>query len=405
MVQKIKAGARIKIKVKAKRKKISKRHPRLKIKLFEQPYSFIIGIIFLVILTVLLLSILIYTHLTFAANFADNILRPTIGNQATISIEAFFFRIEDKTNQIKYFFVKQNPDVLSLNPSKTLKKITNEDNRFLLNKPTLLRGLPVLPEEGIWKVINTASSDATMAEIFFRPDQQRPYAIAYLVKMNMRRLILSAVAGTVEPGEYLNPGPGKIPNAAMESNTLVAAFNGGFQKKDGEYGMIVGNKTYLPLQKNLATLVISKESKLKIINYIGQALGKDVSSIRQNGPILLQNGRDVSLSNAWNMQNWGLTTTNTMYTWRSGIGITKDGDLIYAAGPSLVPETLAAALKAAGAVDAMQLDINPVWVRFVLFNALGKGEYKYYPLTKDMVNGGKQYLSGYQKDFFYLLEK
>jgi hypothetical protein len=275
----------------------------------------------------------------------------------------------------------------------------------LLNKLTLLPGLPVLPGEGIWKVINTASSDATMAETFFRPDQQRPYAVAYLVKMNMRRLTLSAVAGTVEPGEYLNPGPGKIPNVISESNTLVAAFNGGFQKKDGEYGMIVGNKTYLPLRKNLATLVISKESKLKIINYTGQALGKDVSSIRQNGPILLQDSRDVSLSNAWNMQNWGLTTTNTMYTWRSGIGITRDGDLIYAAGPSLVPETLAAALKAAGAVDAMQLDINPVWVRFVLFNALGKGKYKYYPLAKDMVNGGSQYLSGYQKDFFYLLEK
>src|ERR1035437_1169404 len=131
MVQKTKAVAKIKIKV--KRKKISKKHPGLKIKLFEQPYLFILGIIFLVILTVVLFSIIIYTHLTFAANFADNILRPTIGNQATISIEAFFFRIEDKTNQIKYFFVKQNPDVLSLNPSKTLKKITNEDNRFLLN--------------------------------------------------------------------------------------------------------------------------------------------------------------------------------------------------------------------------------------------------------------------------------
>ena len=105
------------------------------------------------------------------------------------------------------------------------------------------------------------------------------------------------------------------------------------------------------------------------------------------------------------MQSWGLTTTNSMYTWRSGLGVTKDGDLIYAAGSSLVPETLAAALKAAGAVNAMQLDINPVWVRFVIFNSLSNGRYKYYSLTKDMVNGGAEYLSGYQKDFFYLMEK
>ena len=121
--------------------------------------------------------------------------------------------------------------------------------------------------------------------------------------------------------------------------------------------------------------------------------------------MLLQNSKDVTSSSAWDMQTWGLTTTNSMYTWRSGIGVTKNGNLIYAAGPSLVPQTLAVALKAAGAVNAMQLDINPVWVRFVIFNSLGDGKYRYYSLTKDMTNGGYQDLIGYQKDFFYLVQK
>src|ERR1035437_3796553 len=96
------------VKTKPKRKKISKKHPRLKIKFTGQLFLLLGGIVSSVVLTILFLSVFIYTHLTFAANFADNILRPTIGSQATISIEAFFFRIEDKTNQIKYFFVKQN---------------------------------------------------------------------------------------------------------------------------------------------------------------------------------------------------------------------------------------------------------------------------------------------------------
>jgi hypothetical protein len=223
--------------------------------------------------------------------------------------------------------------------------------------------------------------------------------------MNMNNLLLSSVAGIKEPGGIDNPGPGKIPLSVQNNSKLVAAFNGGFQEKDGYYGMIVNGKTYLPLQKNLATLVIYDDAKPKIINYTGQDLGKDVVAIRQNGPMLLDNSKDVTSSNAWNMQTWGLTTTNSMYTWRSGLGVTKDGNLIYAAGPSLVPQTLAAALKAAGAVNAMQLDINPVWVRFVVFNSLGGGKYKYYPLTKDMTNGGYQDLTGYQKDFFYLVEK
>src|SRR6266700_6102713 len=44
----------------------------------------------------------IKTHQEFAANFADNTLRPMIGDRATITIESLFFGIEDHINQIKY---------------------------------------------------------------------------------------------------------------------------------------------------------------------------------------------------------------------------------------------------------------------------------------------------------------
>jgi hypothetical protein len=391
-------------KVKTKIKKIvSKKRRRSRIKFSKTP--FLIGSL-TILFAVFIFYIFVQTHQIFAANFADDVLRPIIGNQATIAIEAFFFKIEDRVNQIKYSFVKPNTGTLTQSSiGKSKKVVKTEDNRFVLQNITPLSSLPSLADEGVWKPIKTATSGALIAETFFRPDQKRAYTIAYLVKMDMSYLTLSEVAGIRQPGGYQNPGPGKIPLEAQKSNSLMVAFNGGFQEKDGHYGMIVGEKTYLPLQKNLATLVIYKNSRLKIINYTGQNLGKDVVAIRQNGPILLQNSKDVSSSNAWNMQNWGLTTTNSMYTWRSGIGVTKDGDLVYAAGPSLVPETLAAALRAAGAVDAMQLDINPVWVRFVIFNSLGNGKYNYYSLANNMLNGGHQYLSGYQKDFFYLLEK
>ncbi len=398
--------AKSKAKIKAKRKKVvAKKKHSLKNNLSKAPL-FIGGSVVLFVILILGFYIFVNTYQILAANFADNALRPIIGSQATISIEAFFFRIEDRVNRIKYFFVRPNPSKLSSGLIGNNKKVAvAENSKFILQNISPFSAFPRLANEGVWRLIITASSEAVMAETFFRPDPQRDFAMSYLVKMNMKHLTLSEVAGIVEPGGYTNPGPGKISLESRNSNALVAAFNGGFQKKDGRYGMVVGNKTYLPLQKNLATLVLYKNAKPKIINYTGQDLGKDVVAIRQNGPMLMENSRDVSSSNAWNMQNWGLTTTNSMYTWRSGLGVTKDGDLVYAAGSSLVPETLAAALKAAGAVDAMQLDINPVWVRFVLFNSLGNGKYKYYSLTKDMVNGGEQYLYGYQKDFFYLLKK
>jgi hypothetical protein len=47
-------------------------------------------------------------------------------------------------------------------------------------------------------------------------------------------------------------------------------------------------------------------------------------------------------------------------TWRSGLGVDDSGHVIYAVGAHLLPSDLAYLLLAAGAVRAMQLDINRV---------------------------------------------
>jgi hypothetical protein len=384
------------------------KHKKIKKLPIKKPISklpLIFGVIFVILIVVSLgFYALIRINQVFAANFADNVLRPIIGNQATIKIEAVFFGVEDRVNRVKYSFVKSNPLEFT-QVSTGVNYSPDMSAGFNLERISSLSFFPLFSGEGEWTSIYSGTSESLMAKTFVRPDPQRSYAVAYLVKLNMNNLLLSAVAGIREPGGKNNPGPGKIPIEAQKSNMLVAAFNGGFQEKDGHYGMIVKQKTYLPLQKNLATMVIYDGAKPKIINYTGQNLGRNIIAVRQNGPMLLENSKDVTSSNEWNMQTWGLTTTNSMYTWRSGIGITKNGNLIYAAGPSLIPQTLATALKAAGAVNAMQLDINPVWVRFVIFNPLGNGLYNYYSLTKEMVNGGYQDLIGYQKDFFYLVKK
>jgi len=389
--------------------KSKKKHKKHTTKPLKNPFSklpLILGGVFIaLVILIIAFYVFVRNNQIFSANFADNVLRPILGNQITVSIEAIFFGIEDNVNKVKYSFVKSSPSELTRLPKITTNASVYQTPGFSLAKVTSLSYFPALQGEGEWNQIYNGTSGALMAKTFVRPDPERAYSIAYLVKMNMNNLLLSAVEGIAEPGGRENPGTGKIPESIQKENMLIAAFNGGFQKKDGHYGMIVENKIYLPLQKNLATLVIYTNAKPKIIDYTGQDLGKNVIVIRQNGPMLLENGQDVTSSNEWNMETWGLTTTNSMYTWRSGLGIGKDGNLIYAAGPSLVPQTLALALKAAGAINAMQLDINPVWVRFIIFNSQGDGMYKYYSLTKDMTNGGYQDLTGYQKDFFYLVRK
>jgi hypothetical protein len=168
--------------------------------------------------------------------------------------------------------------------------------------------------------------------------------------------------------------------------------------------MIVDGKTYLPLQNDLGTIVVYKNGDIKIVNYNGHDLGPDIAFVRQNCPILIENGVSA-VEDDKNKKLWGRTMTTAIYTWRTGLGITKNGNLLFAVGNNLTPGTLAAALKMAGAENAIQLDINPNWVRFNTFSPLGNGKYSSKPLTRDLKDGSTAYLNGYEKDFFYVYKK
>ena len=343
---------------------------------------------------------------------ADNILRPIFGEKNTLAIEAVYFSVEDRLNFLKYLLFKQSaPSYVASAKSKpvsaTVSPASKADEQMALAPIGPAPGLPALTGEGEWVSIDQAlfPNRVILARSFIRPDATRPYAIVSLVQMDMTKLGIGAQAGTYYPGGTHGVwGPGVIPQQIQASNNLLAAFNGGFQEMDGHYGMIVGSTTYVPLRAGLPAVVMYKNGDVKFADYTGKPLmTPDVLAIRQNGPYLVQNGQVVS-SDSQGTDTWGRTITNNMYTWRSGLGITRQGDLIYAVGNSLLPSTLAAALKSAGAVDAIQLDINPPWVRFIIYQSKGNGQYTYSPLLSNMV-GGKRYLRGYNKDFFYVYKK
>ena len=69
--------------------------------------------------------------------------------------------------------------------------------------------------------------------------------------------------------------------------------------------------------------------------------------------------------------NWGATLGGGYYVWRSGLGITRDGRVIFVYGPALDVQDLADLLQRAGAVEAMQLDINPYWMSYEYYQAKG----------------------------------
>lgn len=307
----------------------------------------------LFISTCVIIFLYIRANIGIAAQFTDNVLRPILGNQTVGTLEKTYFNTTDKMQ-------------MAIHSNQTV---------------------PL--DEQQWKTITPEISYKKV-----KSDLNRPYSVTTLAKIKMNGLILGDVAGKSQPGGPIgNYGPGKIPSTIARSR-LIAAFDGGFQYKDGKYGMIVDGITYLPLKNNIGTIVGYKNGQIQIINYQGQNLGSNVAFVRQNCPILIENGQ-VFAQNEEDKKLWGRTFGSDIYTWRSGLGIDKNGNLIYAVGNNLSPVSLASALTMGGAVNAIQLDINPFWVRFNLFNPNKT-------LTQDLKDGSYVFLNGYSKDFFYI---
>jgi hypothetical protein len=374
--------------------------------------NIILGIVGAILVIAASGIIVLHSFPALAANTADTVLRPVIGANATIAIESALFSVNDRLKQISYATgTKPTSDIFTSeptpsNPTSPAPSTLNHKNELDLRPLTFHPGnFDALAGEGIWTAVALPQLGARIdiARTFVRPDPMRSYAIASLIQLNMNDLKLHAVAGTEQPGAPIgNPGSGMISSTDQATTRVVAAFNGGFQYKDGKYGMIVEGKTYVPLQPGLATLIIPVTGTPVIKRASDTRVKAGTDAIRQNGTMIVEHGVVTPETAVGSTALWGLTVTNSMYTWRSGIGITSAGNLIYAVGPSLTTATLASSLRAAGAVDAMQLDINPFWVRFVLFEPSAAGSYTYQSLVKEMQNGGFAYLHGYKKDFFYL---
>src|SRR6202023_1714638 len=130
-------------------------------------------------------------------------------------------------------------------------------------------------------------------------------------------------------------------------------------------GYYTDSKAILPLRTGAASFVIYRNGTATVGQW-----GRDVTmspsvvSVRQNLDLLVAGGQPVPGLNAADTTQWGNTLGNAIYVWRSGIGITADGALVYVGGPGLNITDLANLLVRAGAVRAMELDINTDWVNF-----------------------------------------
>ena len=255
---------------------------------------------------------------------------------------------------------------------------------------------PALPGEGEWAVAATDPSGiAQVATSYFRPDPSHPSLVAGVAWINASTTHVSMIAGTRQPGGGAGPAGGRVPDELLP--TLLAAFNSGYKMSDTPGGALIEGHMTRRMVDGLATLAINANG-IATVGEWGTTLTADqgYTSIRQNLHLMVVDATVVDgvATNAGG--RWG-TVRNTLPTWRSGLGVTVDGDLVYVAGNNLTLGVLANGLVRAGAVTAMELDIHKGMVTFNLFTH--RPELAGHKLLPDMTRPANRYLTTDWRDF------
>lgn len=226
-----------------------------------------------------------------------------------------------------------------------------------------------LPGEGIWKRTGPlVDRRPPVLVTTFRSELDYPRIIAYVAWFDHQRTALAFYPGRYEPPNAPMRGPMSVPYD--QRWRLLATFNGGFTYIDGHNGSSINGLSYEPLKDGLATLLGYRDGRIDIKTWRGGPNAEPtVAFARQSLPPIIQDGR---LNPALNdSSQWGATLGNAVRVWRTGVGIDRRGNLIYAAANNQTVITLARILERAGAVEAMQFDINPEWPSLISYDHRG----------------------------------
>jgi hypothetical protein len=226
-----------------------------------------------------------------------------------------------------------------------------------------------LPGEGVWRGTGpTVSGRSPVLLTTFRTEVDYPRIVAYVAWFDHTRTSVAWYPGRYEPPSAPVRGPMSVPPG--QRSRLLATFNGGFIYSDGGNGSSINGRLYEPLKAGLATLVAYRSGRVDVKTWHGGPVaGPQVAFARQSLPLIIDHGR---LNPALNdSSQWGFTLGNAVRVWRTGAGIDRHGNLIYAAADYQTVVTLARILQRAGAVRAMQLDINPEWPTLITYSHRG----------------------------------
>jgi hypothetical protein len=223
-----------------------------------------------------------------------------------------------------------------------------------------------LPGEGDWRVLATAHGEPAIYGTYLRASAVYSSYVAGIAWMNQ-----DLVRFELRPGSE-DPGPGNwhaqpyIPAGTRLG--LLATFNNGFRIADSLGGFYLNGASDGSLVRGVASEVYYRNGQIAI-GLWGKTvhMTSDVVGVRQNLQLIVSAGHIPSSVDENIEGSWGATLGGGYYVWRSGIGITRGGQVVFAYGAALDVRELAEVLRRAGAVTAMELDINPAWTNYMYY--------------------------------------
>ena len=285
-------------------------------------------------------------------------------------------------------------------------------------------GVTPVANEGVWQPVGPLVGGAqSMYTTQVRPDSVHTSILDGLVWIDPKLVSLEVFPGSEEPGgKWAKP-----PQVPMDRRLeLVAAFNGGFRMDDAKGGFYMDGVTHRPLRDGAASFVTFKDGTATVGQW-GRDLTMtpEVAAVRQNLDLIIDNGGGppnpggvpaaIAAPGALvpglvdNVDGkWGATFGNKVYAWRSAVGVTATGAIVYGYGDGLSSMSLANLMLRAGCVRAMQLDINTVWTTFNFYSAtrfLDPTSVQGVKLLPESFKSANRYLSPDARDFVAIFQR
>jgi hypothetical protein len=265
-----------------------------------------------------------------------------------------------------------------------------------------------LPGEGAWEPTGrTVLGTPGVYTAFMRPDPIHTSLVAGFMWMDPKLLEGVHVPGLREPAGAPQKYGAQIPPEMRPS--AVVAFNSAFRLDDARGGFWDEGTEVRPLEHGQASLTVDTDGRVDVVAWgRDRTIDANLAQVRQNLALLVDGGVSAAGLDSEATTKWGATVGNEVLVWRSGIGVDRNGGLIYVAGPGLSVNQLAELFLRAGAERAMELDINSDWTTAYIFEQTDPddaGAIIGNKLLPDMKRGGDRYLVPGERDFVTMVAR